>query len=421
MRQPFAAARSIQSWRPISPPQESTTRSLPAASVRGAISSRRCACVDASITRSETRMSSSSERKGAGAPRLFRKVSAFSRSRAVAPARWRPAMPSSRARQSCRPIAPSPTTPTSMIAHGIMPPGTRMTAAQRLRQPLERLYREFDYGTRVELDAIRFPLRYAAPRDRELVGLLTACLAYGRVDLFSGQLEGILARMGPSPAAFVAAFDPRRDSVAFDDFWYRFNRPRDLVAFCIAARDLLARFGTLEKCFLAGDADPRGPIGPPLERFARAFLEADLHEVFSRGRRSRGYRHLFPLPSIGGPCKRLLLFLRWMVRREAPDFGLWAGVSPARLLIPVDTHVENMSRAIGLTRRRSRNWRMAEEITGRLAVLDPADPVKYDFALCHTRMAGDCLDRRDAVVCPPCGLRGVCRHWKRGEARRRRR
>ena len=72
-----------------------------------------------------------------------------------------------------------------------------MTAAQRLRQPLERLYREFDYGTRVELDAIRFPLRYAAPRDRELVGLLTACLAYGRVDLFSRQLEGVLGRMGP--------------------------------------------------------------------------------------------------------------------------------------------------------------------------------------------------------------------------------
>jgi uncharacterized protein (TIGR02757 family) len=101
-----------------------------------------------------------------------------------------------------------------------------------------------------------------------------------------------------------------------------------------------------------------------------------------------------------------------MVRREAPDFGLWRAVSPSRLLMPVDTHVENMSRAIGLTRRRSRNWRMAEEITARLAALDPHDPVKYDFSLCHTRMAGDCRDRRDPVVCPPCGLRGVCRHWK---------
>src|SRR5207249_4460976 len=82
-----------------------------------------------------------------------------------------------------------------------------------------------------------------------------------------------------------------------------------------AARDQLARYGTLEKVFLAGDPDPRGPIGPALERFARSFLETDLREVFPRGRLSRGYRHLFPLPSAGGPCKRLNLFLRWMVRR----------------------------------------------------------------------------------------------------------
>jgi uncharacterized protein (TIGR02757 family) len=291
-----------------------------------------------------------------------------------------------------------------------------MRRASALREPLERLYREFDYAARVERDAIRFPTRYPDPRDREIVALLTACLAYGRVDLFSRGLELILGAMGPSPAAFIADFDLRRDTRVFDDFIYRFNRPRDVSAFCLAARDILGRHGTLEKCFVAGDPDELGPIGPALERFARTFLEAELHAVFPGGRLSRGYRHLFPLPSLGGPCKRLNLFLRWMVRREAPDFGLWTTVSPSRLLIPVDTHIENMSRAIGLTRRRSRTWRMSEEITARLAMLDPADPVKYDFALCHTRMAGDCRDHRDPVVCPPCGLRSVCRHWSRQRA-----
>ncbi len=291
-----------------------------------------------------------------------------------------------------------------------------MRRARALREPLDRLYREFDYSGRVERDALRFPLRYTSPRDREIVALLTACLAYGRVDLFGRALAGVLATMGPSPAAFVADFDPRRHAHAFDGFIYRFNRPRDMAAFCVAARDVLARYGTLEKAFVAGDPDERGSIKPALERFAHAFLDADLREIFPRGRLSRGYRFLFPLPSGGGPCKRLNLFLRWMVRREPPDFGLWASVSPARLLIPVDTHVENMSRAIGLTSRRSRNWRMAEEISARLALLDPNDPVKYDFALCHTRMAGDCRDRRDPVVCPPCGLRGVCRHWMRHRA-----
>jgi uncharacterized protein (TIGR02757 family) len=285
--------------------------------------------------------------------------------------------------------------------------------ARRLRAPLERLYADFDYAGRVDRDAIRFPLRYRNPRDREVVALLTACLAYGRVDLFGSALEKVWAVMGTSPADFMAAFEPERDGPLFSTFLYRFNRPRDLAAFCLATRQILQRHGGLEACFLEGDADRAGPLAPALEAFSRAFLEADLDPVFPRGRLSRGYRHLFPLPSAGGPCKRLHLFLRWMVRREAPDFGLWTKVSPARLLVPVDTHVENMSRAIGLTRRRSRTWKMAEEITARLAAIDPTDPVKFDFALCHKRMSGDCLDRREPRVCASCGLRQVCRHWTR--------
>ena len=289
----------------------------------------------------------------------------------------------------------------------------RLPSVLRLRQPLEHLYASFDYGARIERDAIKFPLRYGDPQDQEVVALLTACLAYGRVDLFGVALEGVLAAMGPAPIRFVMEFEPDRHSHLFASFRYRFNRPCDMVAFCVAMRQILERHGSLERCFLAGDENPRDDVGPPLERFARAFLEADLSQVFPRGRVSRGYRHLFPLPSTGGPCKRLHLFLRWMVRRERPDLGLWRSVSPARLLIPVDTHVENMSRSIGLTRRRSRTWRMAKEITRQLAAIDPDDPVKFDFALCHTRMAGDCLDRRDPVVCPGCGFRRVCRHWRR--------
>src|SRR5499426_2221956 len=172
-----------------------------------------------------------------------------------------------------------------------------MTAVDRLRQPLERLYREFDYGVRVELDAIRFPLRYPAPRDRELVGLLAACLAYGRVDLFSAQLEGVLARMGPSPAAFVAGFDPRRDTAAFDEFIYRFNRPRDLVAFCVATRDLLARHGTLEKAFAAGDPDPAGPIGPA--RAALARLQAPVPAALG----GRAVQAPAPVPALDGAAR----------------------------------------------------------------------------------------------------------------------
>ena len=218
--------------------------------------------------------------------------------------------------------------------------------------------------------------------------------------------------MEPSPARFMMAFEPARQGRFFADFLYRFNRPRDLAAFCLATQRVLIRHGSLGDGFSAGFSAEDPHVGPALERFVGEFLAQDLSAVFPRNRLSYGFRHWFPRPSTGGPCKRLHLFLRWMVRREPPDFGLWTDIPPAALLIPVDTHIENMARSLGLTRRRSRNWKMAEEITSGLRLLDPADPVKYDFSLCHTRMSGQCLDRRVEGVCQPCGLRPVCRHWR---------
>jgi uncharacterized protein (TIGR02757 family) len=287
-----------------------------------------------------------------------------------------------------------------------------MRSPPRLLAPLERLCRESDWVARAGFDAIRYPLRYPAPADRELVGLFAACMAYGRVDLFGPWVEWALARMGASPARFVRDFDRARHGRVFDGFHYRFNRARDVVAFCVAARDILVRHGSLRALFAAGFSPDDADVGPALERFVEGFLGPEVSALFPDNRLSYGYRHWFPRPSTGGACKRLHLYLRWMVRREPPDFGLWREIPPSALLMPVDTHIENMARSIGLTRRRSRNWKMAEEITARLRALDPEDPVKYDFALCHKRMSGQCLNRRDAQVCAPCGLRPVCRHWR---------
>ena len=286
-----------------------------------------------------------------------------------------------------------------------------MPRLSRLLAPLERLYRETDWVARADLDAIRYPMRYDNAADRELVALLAACMAYGRVDLFGPWVEWALARMGDWPARFVLGFDLAKHGHVFDGFHYRFNRARDLVAFCLATQRVLIQHGSLRACFAAGfspgDKDVRGA----LERFVDGFLSPDLSAVFPKNRLSYGYRHWFPRPSRGGACKRLHLFLRWMVRREPPDFGLWREIPPSALLIPVDTHIENMARSIGLTRRRTKNGTMAEEITARLHALDPGDPVKYDFALCHKRMSGQCRNRRDALICAPCELRPVCRHW----------
>jgi uncharacterized protein (TIGR02757 family) len=288
-----------------------------------------------------------------------------------------------------------------------------MRSPPRLLAPLEELYREVDWVARADRDAIRFPLRYDDPSDREIVALFAACLAYGRVDLFSPWIEWALERMAPSPARFMRRFDLGMNGHAFDGFVYRFNRPRDVVAFCLATRNVLAKHGSLRAFFAAGFTANDGHLGPALEHFVDGYLCQDLSAVFPRNRLSYGYRHWFPRPSAGGACKRLLLYLRWMVRREPPDFGLWDEIPPSALLVPVDTHIENMARSIGLTTRRSRNWKMSEEITARLRRLDPQDPVKYDFALCHKRMSGQCLNRRDTSVCEPCRLRPVCRHWRR--------
>ncbi len=198
----------------------------------------------------------------------------------------------------------------------------------------------------------------------------------------------------------------------FAGFNYRFNRERDVLAFCLAAQRLLVRHGSLKAFFHEGFSPEHADVGPAVECFAAGFRGQDLSAVFPRNRLSYGFKHWFPLPSTGGVCKRLHLYLRWMVRREVPDFGIWPEIPASALLIPVDTHIENMARSIGLTRRRSRNWPMVEEITARLRRLDPDDPVKYDFALCHKRMSGQCLNRRHAQICAPCGLKPVCVHWR---------
>ena len=287
-----------------------------------------------------------------------------------------------------------------------------MPVTNRLKQPLDRLCREFDWARRVEQDAIQFPHRYHDPADIEIAGLFASCMAYGRVDLFGAWVTWVLDRMGESPARFVWSFDLEKHRHLFAGFRYRFNRDRDVLAFCLAAQRVLARHGSLEAFFLEGYSSAHPHVGLALEHFAHGFVGGDLSAVFPRNRLSYGFKHWFPLPSTGGACKRLHLYLRWMVRRERPDFGIWQGIPPSALLMPVDTHIENMARSIGLTRRRSRTWRMVEELTAALRRLDPADPVKYDFALCHKRMSGQCLNRRDVAVCSPCGLKPVCVHWR---------
>jgi uncharacterized protein (TIGR02757 family) len=129
-------------------------------------------------------------------------------------------------------------------------------------------------------------------------------------------------------------------------------------------------------------------------------------------------KFLFPSPERGGACKRLNLFLRWVARpADGIDLGLWSSVSPARLLVPLDVHVAFHARVLGLSRRRQADWRMVEEVTAALRAIDPADPVRYDFSLCHLGIHGDCRKARDPMICPRCPIDSLCRLPRRKAVR----
>ena len=273
---------------------------------------------------------------------------------------------------------------------------------------LDELYRTFDHETSAS-DPVHLVRRYADPADREVVGFCAAGLAFGRVASVLNSIESLLAAMGPAPAAFVRRFDPARDGAALAPLVHRWIRGRDLAALILVLQRMLREAGSIESFFLAGD-DPAAPdIGPAINAFSTRDLEADLRPIYGgRMPKRAGVCYFFPRPSAGSACKRLNLFLRWMVRKDAIDLGVWTRVSPSRLIVPLDTHVIRLGRCLRLTRYRSTGWKMAAEITASLRALNPADPVRYDFSLCHVGMMNACgygRPQRDTQ----CPLRGLCR------------
>ena len=287
-------------------------------------------------------------------------------------------------------------------------------ALRRLEEPLDRLYRTFDHPESA-VDPVHLVRRHPAAADREVVGFCAAGLAFGRVAAVLESIEAVLAVLGPRPAAFVRRFDPARDAEALRPFVHRWIRGVDVAALLWVLRRMLEASGSIERFFLEGD-DPSAPdVGPGLDRFAARALAVDLARVY-RGDARRRVAWFFPRPAGGSACKRLNLFLRWMVRRDAVDLGTWSGLPASRLVVPLDTHVIRVGRCLRLTRYRSPGWAMAREITDSLRQLDPADPVRYDFALCHLGMMDACgFDRPQGD--DRCPLRSVCRP---GGRRRRR-
>jgi uncharacterized protein (TIGR02757 family) len=276
-----------------------------------------------------------------------------------------------------------------------------------LRDRLERLYRTFDHVDAAS-DPVHIVRRYASPNDREIVGFCAAGLAFGRVASVLASVEALLTVMGPSPAAFVRRFDPAADGRRLRRLGHRWIRGRDLVALVLILQRMLRESGSIERFFVAADNPVAPDIGPALDGFSARALETDLRAAYGRRAARPGVGYFFPRPSAGSACKRLNLFLRWMVRKDAIDLGVWSRVSASRLIVPLDTHVIRLGRCLQLTRYVTPGWKMAAEITAALRVIDPADPVRYDFSLCHVGMMNACGYGRPqkAARCP---LKELCR------------
>ena len=243
------------------------------------------------------------------------------------------------------------------------------------RTALEDLYRRYNRQAFVHPDPVELLYPYADLCDREVVALVAACLAYGRVGQILASARSVLDRLGSGPAAVLRRVSPRSLAGMFSRFRHRFTTGTDLTALLAGVGRALDRHGSLNACFLAG-LDPADPTVVPA-------LSSFVAEVAGRG------SHLLPTPADGSACKRLNLFLRWRVRSDEVDPGGWEGVSPSQLVVPLDTHMARVARRLRLTQRKSVNMAMALQVTDAFRAVRPDDPVRYDFALTRLGIRSD--------------------------------
>jgi uncharacterized protein (TIGR02757 family) len=223
----------------------------------------------------------------------------------------------------------------------------------------------------------------------------------------------VLQGLGPAPAQALAALTGAQARALLEGFVYRFNLAGDLGVLLLGMGAVLRSHGSLEALFVEGLEARGGAMRGALVHFARGVRDAaPLKEIRAQLGPVRALHHL--LPQGDGAAKRLNLYLRWMVRGpDAIDFGVWRKVKPSQLVIPLDTHVARIAGLLGLTTYKAVGWAMAQDITASLARLDAADPIRYDFALCHYGMSGVCPSTPVRANCERCALKAHCRVGKR--------
>jgi uncharacterized protein (TIGR02757 family) len=244
---------------------------------------------------------------------------------------------------------------------------------------LEALYSVYNHRKFVHPDPLEFLYSYPDLRDREIVALIASCLAYGRVIQILRSVASVMERMRPSPYLFLMNASFKQILASFSGFKHRFTDEDDLSSMLWAARLAVEQYGSLQRCFVAELKEDDETVLPALTAFVKA-LSLKL---------PRGLDGFLPTPSKGSACKRLHLFLRWMVRRDEVDPGGWDLVPASKLIVPLDTHMHRIGLLLHLTARKQADLQTAMEITNAFRKVSPQDPVKYDFALTRLGIRND--------------------------------
>lgn len=282
-----------------------------------------------------------------------------------------------------------------------------------LKQLLEKVLAEFPPIERKGNDPILFPRKYLdmgrCPTEVEAVALLSAMMAYGSVTQFTKKIEAIMVACDWHFLELITS-KPNKD---FPWVGYRMSTAEEIATFSYAIGRVIKKFGSLKEVFFEGYKKD-SEIKSGLCSLRNAVYEASKDILGTEP--PHGIRHLLPDPAAGGCCKRWCMFLRWMVRKnDGMDTGLWSEIPASKLLIPLDVHISQISRNLGLTTRKADDWKTAVEVSESLKKCCPDDPIKYDFALCHLGIAGKCTHGKDKEICKKCILSPVCVFGKKHE------
>ena len=252
-----------------------------------------------------------------------------------------------------------------------------------LKQKLDYHYKAFD-KSQISPDPLQFLHMFNNEKDIETIGFIASIFAYGNVRQIINTLDKIILISNNKPYDFVLNFEKKNYSNKLRGLKHRFYSDEDIIILFYLLNKVYREYEMLKNLYSTFYYKDHLTIKISLSNFSNHLINTA--KEFNGENLNLGIKFMFPLPELGSACKRMNLFLRWMVRKDELDFGIWNEIPTSKLIIPVDTHVARVCQKLKLTKRKNVSWVMAEEITENLKLFDYSDPVKYDFAICHIGM-----------------------------------